>query len=258
MAWLRKSYSRHSFEASEQYAWGDQAPAWVGSKLLRTYWYDGAFAPSHPKAAAQRRYFEVIARAPGVQLRLGHVAVWKPRFKAPIRRAVASAAREMGVDPAELLDRFDDHWDSDQFVSRRAWTPSSLWTLSASQVAASSTPPYWYRETVTSLRRSERRRTSVSRFWWQHPDSVVSPERSPSSPTASSKWPRRIFSGSCHRGGSLSQANDLQGYQTVAAARRGVPFVIVNLGPTDGDGIADLKLEAGAGPTMTRLVRLLE
>lgn len=44
----------------------------------------------------------------------------------------------------------------------------------------------------------------------------------------------------------------------LAAARRGVPFVIVNLGPTDGDGIADLKLEAGAGPTMTRLVRLLE
>lgn len=111
VAWLRKSYSRHSFEASEQYAWGDQAPAWVGSKLLRTYWYDGAFAPSHPKAAAQRRYFEVIARAPGVQLRLGHVAVWKPRFKAPIRRAVASAALEMGVDPAELLDRFDDHWE---------------------------------------------------------------------------------------------------------------------------------------------------
>lgn len=111
VAWLRKSYSRHSFEASEQYAWGNQAPAWVGSKLLRTYWYDGAFAPGHPKAAAQHRYFQVVARSPGVQLRLGHVAVWKPRFRGPIRRAVANAASEMGVDPTELLQKFDNHWD---------------------------------------------------------------------------------------------------------------------------------------------------
>ncbi len=44
----------------------------------------------------------------------------------------------------------------------------------------------------------------------------------------------------------------------LAATRRGVPFVIVNLGPTDCDGIADLKLEVPAGPTMSKLVGLFE
>ncbi|MDE0709943.1 MAG: NAD-dependent deacetylase [Acidimicrobiia bacterium] len=43
----------------------------------------------------------------------------------------------------------------------------------------------------------------------------------------------------------------------LSAVRRGVPFVIVNLGPTDGDGIADLKIDAPAGSTMRRLVGLL-
>ena len=94
------SYPRHSFEASEQYAWGSEVPAWGGSKLLRAYWYDGA-------SADRRRYFEAVGRAPGVQLRLGHVAEWKPRFKGRIRRAIADAAREMGVDPSQLLVNFD-------------------------------------------------------------------------------------------------------------------------------------------------------
>ena len=40
----------------------------------------------------------------------------------------------------------------------------------------------------------------------------------------------------------------------LAAARRGVPFIIVNLGPTDFDDIADLKLEMPAGEAMTELV----
>ena len=111
MAWLRKSYSRHSYEASKQYTWGSQVPAWGGAKLLRAYWYDGAFDPHHPKAPAQRRYFEAIARAPGVQLRLGHVAEWKPRFKKPIRRAIADAAEELGLDPTELLAKFDERWE---------------------------------------------------------------------------------------------------------------------------------------------------
>ena len=112
VAWLRKSYSRHSYEMSEQYAWrGSQAPAWGGSKLLRAYWYDGAYAPNHRKAVMQRRYFEAIARAPGVQFRLGHVAEGKPRFKKPIRRAVANAAEELGLDPTELLAEFDKRWE---------------------------------------------------------------------------------------------------------------------------------------------------
>ena len=111
MAWLRKSSSRHSYEASDQYTWGSHAPAWGGSKLLRAYWYDGAFAPEHRKAAAQRRYFEAIAMTPGIQLRLGHVAEWKPRLKRPIRRAVAGAAEELGLDPVEMLAEFDKRWE---------------------------------------------------------------------------------------------------------------------------------------------------
>jgi NAD-dependent deacetylase len=41
------------------------------------------------------------------------------------------------------------------------------------------------------------------------------------------------------------------------AKRRGAPLVIVNLGPTEADHVADLKLEAPAGETLERLVTLL-
>ena len=43
----------------------------------------------------------------------------------------------------------------------------------------------------------------------------------------------------------------------LAAARRGIPFVIVNMGPTDFDDSEDIKVEHPAGETMTRLVALL-
>ena len=43
----------------------------------------------------------------------------------------------------------------------------------------------------------------------------------------------------------------------LAAARRGVPFVIVNMGHTDFDAAADIKIEQPAGKTLTRLVTLL-
>lgn len=43
----------------------------------------------------------------------------------------------------------------------------------------------------------------------------------------------------------------------LAAARRGVPFVIVNMGPTDFDHAADINVEHPAGEAMTRLVTLL-
>ena len=43
----------------------------------------------------------------------------------------------------------------------------------------------------------------------------------------------------------------------LAAARRGVPFIIVNLGKTDMDEAADLKLERAAGSAMTELVSRL-
>ena len=43
----------------------------VGSVFLRAYWYDGAFDPSHKEYVGQRRYFDAIARTPGIQLRWG-------------------------------------------------------------------------------------------------------------------------------------------------------------------------------------------
>ena len=46
-------------------------------------------------------------------------------------------------------------------------------------------------------------------------------------------------------------------YIPLAAARRGVPFVIINMGPTDLDSSADVAVEQPAGKAMTRLVALL-
>ena len=43
----------------------------------------------------------------------------------------------------------------------------------------------------------------------------------------------------------------------LAAARRGVPFVIVNMGHTDFDDRADIKVDWPAGKAITRLVELL-
>ncbi len=43
----------------------------------------------------------------------------------------------------------------------------------------------------------------------------------------------------------------------LVAASRGIPFVIVNMGPTDFDDRADVKVEHAAGEALTRLVALL-
>jgi len=43
----------------------------------------------------------------------------------------------------------------------------------------------------------------------------------------------------------------------LAAARRGVPFIIINLGETDFDGGADVKIELPAGRALTELVTRL-
>ena len=44
----------------------------------------------------------------------------------------------------------------------------------------------------------------------------------------------------------------------LAAARRGVPFIIINLGETDADRTADVKIELPAGHAMTELVGRLQ
>ncbi len=72
--------------------------------LLRVYWYDGAYDPSHSKHGAQRHYFDRIANVPGVQLRLGHLRVDKnPKWQYPVKAAL----RKVGVDIAEFQKHFE-------------------------------------------------------------------------------------------------------------------------------------------------------
>jgi NAD+-dependent protein deacetylase sirtuin 4 len=48
------------------------------------------------------------------------------------------------------------------------------------------------------------------------------------------------------------------GYRFVRrAAERGVPVAIVNRGPTRGDDLAQLRLDAAAGATLTAIARAL-
>ncbi len=81
-----------------------------GQSLLRTYWYDGAFDATHRDYATQRPFFEAIALTPGLQLRLGHVVEYPFKLEQPIRRALESTARALGLVPEELLAEFDRHW----------------------------------------------------------------------------------------------------------------------------------------------------
>lgn len=84
-------------------------PIAIGS-FLRAYWYDGAFSPNHPLYGNQRRVFDAIARTPGIQLRLGHIAQHPSRLEHPIRTALKSTARGLSIKPDQLLNEFDSHW----------------------------------------------------------------------------------------------------------------------------------------------------
>jgi uncharacterized LabA/DUF88 family protein len=88
VAWLR----RFTFPTSEGFR----------RDLLRVYWYDGAYDAAHERFAAQRRYFNAIAAAPGVQLRLGHL---QPR-PAGWQRAVKRALQASGTNLTEFERHF--------------------------------------------------------------------------------------------------------------------------------------------------------
>jgi len=80
---------------------GESLPG--GPVFLRAYWYDGAYDPRHPTYRAQRKYFDRIARVPGVQLRLGHLQVKRePKWQ----YAVRSALKAMGVEEAKFEEHF--------------------------------------------------------------------------------------------------------------------------------------------------------
>lgn len=71
--------------------------------FLRAYWYDGAYDPRHPTYTPQRRYFDKIAKVPGIQLRLGHLQVKKtPKWQ----YAVKSALKEIGISEEEFKKHF--------------------------------------------------------------------------------------------------------------------------------------------------------
>ena len=82
----------------------------VNAQFLRAYWYDGAFDPSHPEYAGQRRFFNAIAQTPGIQLRLGHIAERQNRLRDPIRSAIRNSALALDIEPDGILQEFDRNW----------------------------------------------------------------------------------------------------------------------------------------------------
>ena len=91
----------------------------LGLTLLRVYWYDGAFAPVRPQYSGQQRFFNAIASTPGVQLRLGHIAVRESRLRGPIRRALRKTAIDLSLDSNELLSAFEQNWEFKQDIQQK-------------------------------------------------------------------------------------------------------------------------------------------
>jgi uncharacterized LabA/DUF88 family protein len=79
--------------------------AWLqslGHDFLRGYWYDGAYDSRHAKHRRQRSYFERIAKAPGIQLRLGHLQETTPTWQYPVQAAL----KKCGVELSEFEKHF--------------------------------------------------------------------------------------------------------------------------------------------------------
>lgn len=87
-----------------------EIPYFSSSRLLRVYWYDGAYSPSHAKFESQRRYHDAIAYAPGVQLRLGQVVERPTKLKTPIYNALKTAAKGLALEPNKLIREFEKNW----------------------------------------------------------------------------------------------------------------------------------------------------
>jgi uncharacterized LabA/DUF88 family protein len=79
--------------------------------LLRVYWYDAAFPPTDERCASQRRYFDAIARTPGLQLRLGQLRERTPNWHYALRRAL----EHCNVD----LDEFEEHFSLRKELSQK-------------------------------------------------------------------------------------------------------------------------------------------
>ena len=72
-------------------------------ELLRAYWYDGEFDPSHAQYAAQRRYFEALDSVPGLEVRLGYLVERQPKW----HHALEQALKQCGVELATFKRHFE-------------------------------------------------------------------------------------------------------------------------------------------------------
>ena len=82
----------------------------LSPKLIRVYWYDGAFEPSHKSFRDQHSYHEAIANVPGIQLRLGQIVERPSKLRTPIHGALRSTANSLGINPEKLIREFNNHW----------------------------------------------------------------------------------------------------------------------------------------------------
>lgn len=83
----------------------------AGHTFLRAYWYDGAYDPSHQNYDNQHRLFSAIARTPGVQMRLGHIAERPNRLEPLMRRALEGTADDLGMPRQRLMEAFSQRWN---------------------------------------------------------------------------------------------------------------------------------------------------
>lgn len=82
----------------------------VTSRLLRIYWYDGEYSPSHPSYKGLRSFHDAIADVPGIQLRLGQMVERPSRLKVPIYKALTNTAYGLSIDPQTLIAEFEKNW----------------------------------------------------------------------------------------------------------------------------------------------------
>ena len=107
-----------------------------GERFLRAYWYDAAFAPAHPLFERQRPYFDAIAYTPGIQLRLGLLIERRSKLEKPIRTALQTTAKGLGITADDLFAEFDKNWSF--YPDRHQKGVDTLMTLDMVRLASRS------------------------------------------------------------------------------------------------------------------------
>lgn len=83
-------------DARALHALTEQIANEYGAPLLRTYWYDGQYAPEDRRYTAQRKYLDAVARVPGISMRLGQLVERTPAWHAELRTALERAGVSLG------------------------------------------------------------------------------------------------------------------------------------------------------------------